>query len=297
VQLTAGPAGDPDATFTKPTPEPWDPGWLLRRGLRPVRCRPGPDRNGKFEVEVPAVRGMVILAELPGCRPARAFLEFTPGADFADRISLDLDRAPIVRGIVRTQLGLKGTKARVTVWVAETTRLDRFQPARLPFSGHKYWLEVGQEEAMVTYEASGETDRNGEYEIPVHVEGEAIVLAEPGKTLAPATERIRLGGSNARVDLKVGRLSSSMLASVYRDGKRIRSGRVKVLEAKRGDAPMFVLDLDRSGRLYTGLFEKKRTYELRVFDTKPEGPPGSVVLRWDRKRRIELIAAGLELRK
>jgi hypothetical protein len=269
VKLSAVPVSD--ATWGQPAPVPWNPVWLAERGLGPREAKGSPDRYGRFEVEVPAVKGMAVVAHAPGWVPAHERISFTPGADFAVRISLHLDPAAVVCGNVGP-----GGRRRVTVYVLRAHYLSRFQPDLLLLVGHPFRLDVREDQAAVTFRAEGETEWDGEFQVPVHLDGDGVVVVDSRSREPSRVYRIRLSDGR-ETDIESGRSKMRRGSALLRfaDGVAPVGDRVWITEdPDRARHPTFSVTLGGSGSgryLAEGTLAYGREYEIGWSEGEPPG--------------------------
>jgi RNA polymerase sigma-70 factor (ECF subfamily) len=280
-----------DATLAEPAPVPWNPEWLRERGLGPTGDLGKPDRYGRFEVEVPAIRDLALVAHTPGWKPGHAFVRFVPGAEFAGRLSIHLRPATIVHGRVSSR-----RKSRIAVYMLEASTPERLQPDLLPLVGHPYSVEMRGKEAAVSFVASTTTTWGDRFEIPVYVEGDAIVVTEPAEDPGAVVSRVEIRkGRDLELEIKVDRLEKRGLVFLrFERGESPRGERVWITgEPDRARQPTVSVPLPRFASIRCipeELLDHGDDYEVRWTVGEPSREV-SARFEWRRQRSVDLRGA------
>ncbi len=166
--------------------------WLAQRGLRPLGTLGNPTADGRFQFEIPRVRGTTIRARVPDVpdvpgKPASGWQDatFTIPEDVAAtghaRMDFLLERGYEVTGRLVDEDGRPLAGVRVDVHVVIYVDKEELIISELRKRGHGYGARwhPGMPKAIVDYRIIGTTDADGRFRIVSKIDGKLIVSVIP----------------------------------------------------------------------------------------------------------------------
>jgi len=259
---------------------------FLRRVLSPHRFKPGLSTQGTFELRTPRISSVTVTASASGWRPAHATVDVSRRIERAD-VELFLEPAFRIRGILRSSEGIPLVGVRVSVHSIVRATPDEIKSGNLallqPRGGFTGSVDLITGRAVAEFESGGWSGKDGRFDIPVTVNGEALLLVF-ARGHRPVERDLGSLQGDHDLDLTATRIHESSHLRFEANDKPVVTtrGLIADLSMKSGDMqPGRYFTTDKKGRIVTDWLTKGRRYYFDV-----AGHSGHVI--WNGQRTIDL---------
>jgi len=208
------------------------PDWGLRNSALTLRrWLPSPEPDGTFSTWVPRIYGVAVVASARGYKPDHEILPVELGGKRAV-VDLILERAPVVRGLLRSSTGEPIKNCSVTIYtIRRSLAKEDVGRAKLnllkPEGGFTFSIDLISGEARAKFIFATRTESDGSFQIPVTVAGETVAVALPHEHAPAEVELGFLTRDRNDLVLTAERVHESARVRFVRSGEPI--GRAKLL--------------------------------------------------------------------
>ncbi len=218
-------------------PEPWSQKWLSETGRFPWRTRARVERDGKFTVSVPRIKGLILHARGPSDKlePVVRRIETSQSLESGwEDLALRPVRTVAGRVIWPDTAEAKRARVTATLFIGQTGALSDRDVALLNFTGGQGVTGTGRTtdspSSQFTFITSESAAEDGSFEVPFYEPGRAMLLIEASGCL---NEELELGEiTAARTDVVVHLREAVAWTSLrlVRGGTPIAGGTVRVID-------------------------------------------------------------------
>ncbi|MCK6459673.1 MAG: hypothetical protein L6Q95_07225, partial [Planctomycetes bacterium] len=200
-----------------------------------------PSEGGEFEAVAPRVHGLTIAAALRGWKSARYTVDVRRNPE-RDHAELWLERAPRIRGVIRSSEGFPVENLSISAISLLTVAPEDASPDQMrllkPEGGVTYGLDRMNGKARAKFITGAMTDKHGRFELSVPVTGDVLVVAFPFGHRPVYHELGVPGSDDLEIEVVAEKVHRSALVRLLAGGKPFEGGELLItdLSLKDGDA-------------------------------------------------------------